>query len=280
MGRRRSIYENVLSARSMARANVTHRLAVFAASLLLLTQPVAAQRSSAASLPDPGAASRKELDSLVARARTLAADTRTSERQRTTLNAYIEDLNARLRDGDFRPGDRVLLVFAGSSTMTDTFTVQPARTLVVPKLPAITLEGLLRSELQPYLSATLREYVRDSLVRAAPLVRVGVLGEVAHPGYYRMPLGVTLGDALMAAGGPSPGADVTRLTVRRGGVTLIPARTARDAMVRERSLADLGLNAGDELVVVGARQRNWPLITQIGGVATGLLLSLRALRVF
>ena len=107
-----------------------------------------------------------------------------------------------------------------------------------------------------------------------------MLGEVTRPGYYQVPLELTLGDALMVAGGPTPDADLTRLSVRRGRATLLPAATARDGMVRGRPLGALGIDSGDELVVVGPRRRNWPLLMQIGGLATGLLLGLRGLGVF
>jgi hypothetical protein len=38
------------------------------------------------------------------------------------------------------------------------------------------------------------------------------------------------------------------------------------------------VDAGDELVVVAPRQRNWSLITQIGGLATGVVIALQAFR--
>ena len=187
---------------------------------------------------------------------------------------------ARLRDGDFQPGDRIVVVTRGDSTAVDTLTVQSDRTVIFQKLPPIALDGVVRAELQAYLTQQFQQYMNRDLVRAIPLVSVGILGEVVHPGYYRVPLQITLGDLLMVAGGPSPQADLTRLRIRRGQTTLVDEHTIRDAMARGLPLAALGVDAGDEVVLKPAPQKNWLLITQIAGLATGLVLTLRTLRAF
>jgi protein involved in polysaccharide export with SLBB domain len=190
------------------------------------------------------------------------------------------EARVRLRTGDFQPGDRIIVVMRGDSTTVDTLVVQSDRTLVLQKLPPIPLDGVLRSDVQSYLGQQIRQYVKRDLLRATPLVPVGVLGEVVHPGYYRVPMESTLGDLLMAAGGPSPQADLTHLRVRRGQRTLVDEQTVRDAMMRGLSLGELGIDAGDEVVVKPVRQRNWMLITQLIGVTTGLVLTFKALKVF
>ena len=187
---------------------------------------------------------------------------------------------AATRDGDFRPGDRIYLFVAHDSALRDTFTVQSNYALVLPNVPSISLRGVTRADLQPYLAAQLRQYIRDTLVRASPLVLVGVLGQVTRPGYYRMPLELALGEALMIAGGPTAEANVTQLSVRRSNGTVLPPRATRDAMVQGKTLADLGIDAGDELFVAKQRTRNWTTIVQILSLGTGLLLSLRAFKVF
>ena len=108
-----------------------------------------------------------------------------------------------------------------------------------------SLRGVLRSELREHLATRLREFIRDTLLRASPLVLVGVLGEVAHPGYYRVSLESSLADSLM---------------------------------VRRTSLEHLGVDAGDELVVAAPRTRNWSLFMQIAGLATGALVAFFTIR--
>jgi protein involved in polysaccharide export with SLBB domain len=184
------------------------------------------------------------------------------------------------RGGELQPGDRIIIVTRGDSTRVDTVTVQSDRTISLQNVPPIQLEGVPRPDLQNYLGEQLHQYVKRDVVRVIPLVSIGVLGEVTHPGYYRVPLQITLSDLLMVAGGPSPQADLTHVFVRRGGTTLVDAHTLRAAMVRGLPLAELGIDAGDELVLNAQRQRNWVLITQIAGVVTGLALTLHSLKLF
>jgi hypothetical protein len=61
---------------------------------------------------------------------------------------------------------------------------------------------------------------------------------------------------------------------------VVDEHTLRDAMVRGLPLAELGIDAGDEVVLNPQSQHNWVLVTQIVGVATGLLLTLHSLKLF
>src|SRR5690349_16556268 len=85
----------------------------------------------------------------------------------------------------FQPGDRIIVISHGDSTRVDTVTVQGDRTITLQQLPPISLDGVQRSALQSRLNQELQQYVKNTIVRAIPLVSVGVLGEVVHPGYYR-----------------------------------------------------------------------------------------------
>lgn len=248
--------------------------------LALAPAPASAQSAVPSGEPRRVAASRLELDSLAGRAATAADAPATPEQQRGPLRRYAVELRTRLRDGDFQPGDRIVLVTRGDSTSVDTLTVESDRTVSFRKLVAIPLNGVLRSELHDYLSEQLRKYVKRDVVSAIPLVSVGVLGDVLHPGFYRVPLQIAIGDLLMVAGGPLPQADLTRVRVRRGQTTIVDERASRDAMVRRLPLGELGIEPGDEVLLTQAPQRNWMLITQIVGVATGLALTLHTLKVF
>jgi protein involved in polysaccharide export with SLBB domain len=187
---------------------------------------------------------------------------------------------ARFQNHNFQPGDRIIVVTRGDSTTVDTLTVQGDRTVSLQKLPPISLDGVLRSDVQSYLGQQVRQYVKRDVVSATPLVSLGVLGEVVHPGYYRVPLQITVSDLLMVAGGPSPQADLTHVRVRRGQSTLIDEHAIRDAMVRRLPLAELGIDAGDEVILKPAPQKNWLLIAQLAGIATGIALTLHTLKVF
>jgi protein involved in polysaccharide export with SLBB domain len=221
-------------------------------------------------------ATRAELDSLVAKASELANSPSVSAQVRAEKQVEEAALQRRLREGDFEVGDRVVLVVPGDSALSDTFTVQPGRTLNLPNLPQLSLVGVLRSELEAHLADSVSRFVKDTTLKATPLVRLGVLGEVARPGYYHLPTDIPISDAMMAAGGPTSRADVSRTTVRRGSRELLSKAAVRSAMVEGLTLDQIGLNAGDEFVVRAKREWGWQTVAQIAALASGILLSLRA----
>jgi hypothetical protein len=221
-------------------------------------------------------ATRAELDSLAARADKVASSPGVSAEMRGEKQLEAAALRQRLREGDFEVGDQVVLAVHGDSVLSDTFTVQPGRTLILPNLPELSLIGVLRSEIRSHLAGQIARFVRDTTLRASALVRLGVLGEVARPGYYRLPMDIPISDALMAAGGPTPRADISRTIVRRGSRQLLSKGTVRDAMVAGLTLDELNLGAGDEFLVRAKREWGWQTVAQIAALASGILLSLRA----
>jgi hypothetical protein len=224
-------------------------------------------------------ATRAELDSLAARAEVVASSGAVSAQMRAEKQREAAVLRARLRDGDFEVGDRVVLTVRDSA-LSDTFAVQPGRTLNLPNLPPLSLAGVLRSELRSHLVAQVGRFVKDTTLRATALIRFGVLGEVARPGYYRLSADIPISDALMAAGGPTARADVPRTVVRRGSKQLLSKRTVRQAMVAGLTLDELNLGPGDEIVVGEKRERGWRAVASAAALAGGLVVGLRSAGVF
>jgi hypothetical protein len=243
----------------------------------------AAQAPSAGDAGRPGA-SRSELERLAAVAEAAAsADSGTTlvtEQRRHDAAALRE----RLREGDFRPGDHIVLTVRADSALTDTFVVRGGGprgpVLALPNLPETPLRGLLRSELKSHLVAHLGRFLKDTVMRVAVLVPIGVLGELARPGYYRVPIDLPLTDIIMAAGGPTPNADLTRITVRRGSTVFLSRPAVRAAMARGLTLDELGLAPGDEVLLGARRERRWPTILSSVSVVSSLVLGLFATGVF
>ena len=181
---------------------------------------------------------------------------------------------ARRRDGDFRGGDRIVLSVRGDSALTDTFTVQPGRTLRLPNLPELPLEGVLRSELQEYVTRHIARFVRDPVVEVRPLIRVGLLGEVDRPGYYFITTDGLVTDAIMLAGGPTREADVTKATVRRGTTVLWQPDQLREALIEGTTLDQLGLRSGDEIIIGERRRGRWENVLRTAGFVSGIALSI------
>jgi len=186
----------------------------------------------------------------------------------------------RLEKGDLQPGDRVALRVVGEQTLTDTFTVTPERALELPSLPAISVAGVLRSELEPHLAKQLGRYIRNPDLKAAALVRVSLMGAVGRPGFYNLPADVLATDAIMAAGGPTGAADVAKTTIRRGGVDIITETEVASAVQEGESLDQLNVQSGDE-IVVGTRGQGFGGVLKTMGLISGALFGVVAItRIF
>jgi hypothetical protein len=200
---------------------------------------------------------------------------------REELQAALQDAGAsdvavqiksRLTEGDFRRGDRIALMVQAESTLTDTFTVGSGAELILPPptTGSLSLKGVLRSELQDKLTEYVGRFRNNSVVRAQPLLRIAVQGEVAHGGIYAVPADAQLADALMAAGGTTEYAKANRVTIARNG------RAFWEGTAFDTDLDAIGLRDGDQIVVGSTRPhgadalRVTALIISIAGGLYGL----------
>lgn len=222
-------------------------LAIAIVSLVLAAAPAGGQSVS------PGfasrMASRAELETAAASFDQLAASTAYSERTRTRARDQAAVIRGRLTDGDFRAGDRIMLVIEGGVPVDDTLTVLDGARLPIPGFRAISLSGVLRSELESKLRTELTDVVRNATVSARPLIRLAVFGAVARPGYLSVPSETTLDDLLMMAGGPTSTAKIDELTLSRSDTLLTGSAEIRAAVAAGRTVAALDLTDGDALVV-------------------------------
>lgn len=215
-------------------------------------------------------ASRPQLEALAEAAERVAMSADADASLRAQKRAEAESIRARLRDGDFRPEDRIVLWVRGDSALTDTFTVRAGRTLDLPDMPPISLEGVLRAELQEHITRHITRFVKAEGIEARPLIRLAVIGEVTRPGFYLLTPNRLVSDAIMLAGGPTGEADLTRTTVRRDTSDLWKPEALRAAMREGRTLGQLDLGPGDEIIVGERKQRDW---LRTVSVVSGILLS-------
>ena len=186
-----------------------------------------------------------------------------------------QQVKDRLAKGDLQPGDRVALRVVGEQTLTDTFTVTTERTLELPNMAPVSVAGVLRSELRPYLTKQLGRYIRNPDLQAVALVRVSLVGAVGRPGFYNLPADVLTSDAIMAAGGPAEKADVTRTVVRRGGVDIMEEEEVAMAVQSGISLDQLNIQSGDE-IVVGTKGEGMTGVLKTMGLISGALFGIVA----
>ncbi|HEV7594608.1 MAG TPA: SLBB domain-containing protein [Gemmatimonadaceae bacterium] len=188
-----------------------------------------------------------ELTATAARADSLAGVGDESARVRNAMLAA--GFHRRLRDGDFQVGDRIVVTIVSDAVHRDTAVVRPGGLLELPGNIVVPIHGVLRSELHDRVATEVLKLVKASEIQVTALMRVGVLGEVARPGYFAFAPDIPITDAIMGAGGPTAAADLARTTVRRGNQAYRSSDETRKAIAGGLTLDEFGLNAGDELVI-------------------------------
>ncbi|HYS00071.1 MAG TPA: SLBB domain-containing protein [Gemmatimonadales bacterium] len=151
--------------------------------------------------------------------------------------------------GGFEVGDQILLEVEGDTQFTHAFSVGPGPALTLPVIGAIPLASVRRADVETYLTQQLGRYVKNPVVHAKVLVRLGVLGEVEHPGFYTVFSGAVVSDALMAAGGPTKDANFTGARIERDGKGIFVGNGFQDAFTRGLTIEGMGLRTGDRIVV-------------------------------
>jgi protein involved in polysaccharide export with SLBB domain len=215
--------------------------------LLVGGRAVAAQQTAADSALYRLTISRDSLQAVLATLDSaVAADSSAASSQ---VKSLAEAIRGRLERGDFQAGDRIRLLVDSEPQLSDTFPVGPNQELVLPVVGVISLRGVLRAELQTAMTRELSRFLRDPVVRAWPLIRVSVIGEVAKPGFYLLPPTAVVSDVITAGGGPTQNARMEKVWVERSGRRLLEGQPLQDIIAQGRTLDDAGIRPGDKLVV-------------------------------
>ena len=198
-------------------------------------------------------ASRAELEQMAKAAEgaaQVAPDSKTRDRMVNDASA----IRMRLKNGDFVPGDRILIQLLGDSLASDTFTVRGDRMLQIPNLPDISLAGVLDSELNSHLTKEVGKYIKKPEINATSLLRLAMLGSVGRGGFITIPTDLAITDVLMATGGPGPTSDFNKTVVRRAGKVVVSPTEFQEAVRANRTVGDMSLRDGDEIFVPDKKQ--------------------------
>ncbi|TVP44907.1 MAG: hypothetical protein EA350_10585 [Gemmatimonadales bacterium] len=211
--------------------------------------------------------SRAELEALLARLETEAQSTAYSQRLREQASRSADLVRARLTDGDFQVGDRIVLMVQQQPEISDTLTVRAGRVVSIPVVGDLSLAGVLRAELNDYMQQHVSRYVRDPVVRTETLIRVLVQGAVGRPGFYLVPADRLMTDVLTIAGGPGGNADLSDVRVERGDQRIWEGEALRTAIIQGRTLDHLNIQAGDRIFVPTSIERStWEIVRNVTGV--------------
>jgi protein involved in polysaccharide export with SLBB domain len=231
--------------------------------LLLAPTPAAAQDPW-----DPSRvyASRSGLDSLARRFELSAESPAYSATLRAEARNEAAALRRRLAEGDFQVGDRIVLTVEREATLSDSFVVEQGPAIQLPTVGRIGLAGVLRSEVEAHLATEVAKFVRSPDVRARTFVRISVVGEVGQPGFYSVATDALVTDILVQAGQVSGLADLGKIQIERAGRTFWDNSALGSEIIEGRTLDQLGVRAGDRLVV-GSRSQG---LTGLGAAETSL----------
>ena len=172
-------------------------------------------------------------------------------------------------DDTVRVGDRVLLLVEpglsdSARQQSDTFTVTPGPALLLPGVGELSLAGVRRVDVEPYLTRQLARFLRKPEVHARVLVRLSILGEVARPGFYAVPADAVVSDAIMAAGGPTRDSKVGNARIERDAVQLWSGSQLQDAIARGLTVDQMKLRSGDCIIV--PRRHDAATTAQVFGI--------------
>jgi protein involved in polysaccharide export with SLBB domain len=216
--------------------------------------------------------SRAELTAAATQAEVAASTGEPNQRLQSAMLAAA--IRQRLREGDLQVGDRVVVTIVSDAVHRDTVVVRSGRSLELPGMIMVPVAGVLRSELQERVSTEVLKYVKAQQIEVTPLMRVGVLGAVARPGFFAFASDIPLTDAIMGAGGPTGIADLKRSIVRRRSQQYRSAAETSRAIASGLTLDQFGLSAGDELIVGNRREFGAStLIAMTGALASVLALA-------
>ncbi len=231
--------------------NRVHRFGLL--SLCILSAGVARRLDAQAPMGPRAQTSRADIETAIAEADKILASPGYSSRLKDSKRKEVALLRYRLSEGDLQQGDQIILSVQGEQLLSGTFTVGPGRTLTLPGIGDITLKGVLRAEVPEYLTSQLQKYLKEPVVHAQTTMRLSVLGAIGKPGFYQVPSEMMIGDALMAAGGPSGGVDPAKTRIQRNGEEIVSKEAFTAALNEGKTLDQLSLMAGDEILVGGDR---------------------------
>ena len=155
---------------------------------------------------------------------------------------------------DVRVGDRIYITVDGEKALTDSFTVVAGPSVELPSpVGPVSLVGVHLVNLESYLKAAITRYVKNAVVRVRfkQRVRLLVRGEIAKPGFLEVPSEALLSEVITQAGGPTAESRLQKMRIDRSTKTIIKGDSLRKALERGLTLAQLGLQSGDELTIPG-----------------------------
>ena len=174
-----------------------------------------------------------------------------------------------MTEGDIRAGDEIKVDVLNEIGLSATYTITPARTLTLPAGVEIPMRGVLRSEVQDYLTKEFKRYVINPSITATTYVRISMFGALNKPGFFAAPASTLLSQEIMTdGGGPTNVVRWNKSTIKRGDRVILDGHAFEAALRQGLTLDQLNIQAGDRIDL--AAKPAGGLLLQILGAMSAL----------
>jgi len=163
------------------------------------------------------------------------------------------------------PGDAVRVEVKDEPDLGGEFRVAADGYVLMPVVGRVHVTRRPFSEVSSELAAGFAAVLTTPVVQFTPLLRIAVLGEVRQPGLLTVDPTHTLADVLALAGGLTPVGDDQRITLLRGGESVVSRLAASSSGPSSM------LRSGDQLFV---GRRSW--LSDNAGILIGAAASVTA----
>jgi polysaccharide biosynthesis/export protein len=150
-----------------------------------------------------------------------------------------------------RPGDLLRIKFWPEQQYSGDYQVETSGVVAIPLLGELNVSGRPLSEVRDEIRTRYRGMTTNGVAIVSLQFRVSVIGQVARPGLYSVDATQSVFDALSQAGGPTNGADLSRIRLLRNDHVVV--LNAEQAIETGAPVLGVLLQSGDRLVVPAKR---------------------------
>jgi protein involved in polysaccharide export with SLBB domain len=150
---------------------------------------------------------------------------------------------------DFLAGDAIRIDIPADtgSVLKGTYPIDGQGMADLPITGRIVIAGKNRANIEQYLAGIWAPYLKDTHVRAIPVIRVAVMGNVKNPGYYYPSPDAVIYDAISMAGGPLLPYKLEKMSHIRASDEMNSSLI--EAVSKGMTLREAGFISGDEILV-------------------------------
>ena len=152
----------------------------------------------------------------------------------------------------FLPGRALQVTIWQEPELSGEYSIDSDGYVILSLIGRMQVSRFTKDSLKSYLTAEYSNYLRNPIIMIEPLIRIGILGQVKHPGLFKVSPHTPLWDVVDLAGGPSIKANMKKFQIMRDGEIV-----DSDLLVgfeQGSSLQNIGIESGDLVLVPSSRR--------------------------